>query len=213
MPIVENRQVPNLYQTSIFINCPYDNKYKPLLIALIFTIVDCRFEPRIAAQSTDSSTVRLEKIIGLIKGSRSAIHDISRMEAGPAPRFNLPFEVGLDYGCKAFGGQHYCHKTFLILDRNKYRYRRVFSDLSGNDIKAHHDDPQKLVVQVRDWIRENVSSDVMPASKIWGRYGEFYTHLTEGLKEAGYKQSDIKSLTVKEYIEYAKIWKSRNPIV
>jgi hypothetical protein len=50
----------------------------------------------------DSGRPRIDKIISLIKESKYAIHDLSRLkarEAGEYYRLNMPFELGLDVGC------------------------------------------------------------------------------------------------------------------
>lgn len=52
-----------------------------MLRSLLFTVVDCGLEPRIASESSDSGEIRVEKIKNLIRESRYSIHDISRMEA------------------------------------------------------------------------------------------------------------------------------------
>ena len=54
----------------------------------------------------ESKDKKFEKIKKLIRQSRYSVHDISRMEAlkeGALPRFNMPFELGLDLGGRAFG--------------------------------------------------------------------------------------------------------------
>lgn len=87
------------FEKNIFINCPLDPDYKQMLRALIFTVLDCGFEPRIASERQDSGQIRVSKIKDLIRESCYSIHDISRMEPlknGDLPRFNMPFELGLD---------------------------------------------------------------------------------------------------------------------
>jgi len=73
-------QGTSTFETNVFINCPFDKEYKPLLRALLFVVIDCGFEPRIASESIDSGEIRVEKIKNLIKASRYSIHDLSRME-------------------------------------------------------------------------------------------------------------------------------------
>ena len=90
----------------IFINCPFDENYKSLLKVLIFTIIHCGYNPRISLESLDSSINRLEKIQNLICAAKYSIHDISRCKAskkGEFYRLNMPFEIGLDFGCKKYG--------------------------------------------------------------------------------------------------------------
>lgn len=91
----------------VFINCPFDRAYRPLLRALLFAIHDCGFRARSALEVEDSGEVRVQKIIRIIKESPLGIHDISRVELDPSsnlPRFNMPLELGLFMGAKVYGG-------------------------------------------------------------------------------------------------------------
>ena len=128
------------YEQSVFVNCPFDEDYKPFFEAIIFTIYDCGFIPRSSREESDSSDVRLDKIVRLIKGSRYGVHDLSRTELDPMhqlPRFNMPFELGLFVGGKRLGDARQKKKSCLILDTEPYRYQKFISDLAGMDIEAH----------------------------------------------------------------------------
>lgn len=70
------------FTDSVFINCPFDREYAPIFEAIVFCVVACGFVPRCALEAGDSGTVRLDKIRGLIAGSRFAVHDLSRLESG-----------------------------------------------------------------------------------------------------------------------------------
>src|SRR5258707_13086398 len=90
------------YDTSVFINCPFDTDYRPLFRALVFVIEYCEFAARCALEVDDSGETRSGKIIRLIENSRFGIHDISRTEVNPEglPRFNMPYEFGIFMGFK-----------------------------------------------------------------------------------------------------------------
>lgn len=93
------------FKTNVFINCPFDKEYSDLLKPLLFTIIRIGLEPRIASERLDSGEVRLENIIELIQDSKYGIHDLSRCKAKKAGeyfRFNLPFELALDYAAREF---------------------------------------------------------------------------------------------------------------
>lgn len=144
------------FESSLFINCPFDNGYLPLLRPLLFVVLECGFQPRLASEEADSGQVRVEKIRDLISSCRYSIHDISRMEAlhpGDDPRFNMPFELGLDLGCRYYGASRLRTKRCLILEKERYRYQRVLSDISGHDIRAHAGNPEVLMIEVRNWLR------------------------------------------------------------
>lgn len=123
---------------------------------MVFTVVACGFNPRSALEESDSSQNRLDKIQSLIGQSAYGIHDISRVKlARPRdlPRFNMPFELGLDISCKRHGSPAQARKKLLVLDSKPYRYQKSLSDIAGQDIKAHADNPNKILVIVRDWLR------------------------------------------------------------
>src|SRR5258708_6812462 len=86
----------------VFINCPFDSDYSPLLEAIGFAITACGYTPRCALEIIDSGYNRLTKIIDLIDVCDFSLHDISRTELNPngLPRFNMPFELGLTLGRK-----------------------------------------------------------------------------------------------------------------
>jgi hypothetical protein len=84
------------FDRSLFINCPFDPEYLPLLQSLIFTVLECGLEPRLALDGADSGEARVYKIRNLIRSCRFSIHDISRIEPlrdGDLPRFNMMIEV------------------------------------------------------------------------------------------------------------------------
>lgn len=110
---------------------------------------------------------------------RMSIHDICRMEPlkeNDLPRFNMPFELGLDFGCKFFGAGRLGTKQCLVLEKEPYRFQKVLSDISGNGIRAHNGEPIQLVRQVRDWIKVTVKSDPPAWKRLWLRYSEFCSH-------------------------------------
>jgi hypothetical protein len=206
------------FETNVFINCPFDVAYQPLLRALLFVVIDCGFEPRIALENPDSGAVRVEKIKNLIQASQYSIHDLSRMEAlnvGEFPRFNMPFELGLDLGCRDFGTAELKTKKCLILEKDQYRYRQVLSDISGNDIQAHNDDPQTLVRRVRNWFynqRSQARAPIQSGTMAWQRFNEFYGNFGLATQAAGYHEDDLIEMPVTEFIAFIKRWREDHPV-
>jgi hypothetical protein len=184
-----------------------------MLRALIYAIVECGFEPRIATEIDDSGEERIKKIKDLIKNSQYSIHDISRMEQHHNPRFNLPFEVGFDLGCREFGEGEVKKKRCLILDREKYRFKKFLSDLSGSDIHEHSDEPRLLIREVRNWLRTNTGMmlDDKGPNRIWTRFVESYSGYVNWKKSLGFSDEDIEELPVSEYIAYIRAWIDKNP--
>jgi hypothetical protein len=206
---------PETFGQTIFINCPYDDDYRPLLEALLFTVLDCGLTPRLAADQGDSGQLRLEKIRDLIRASRYSIHDISRLEPlrqGILPRFNMPFELGLDLGCRFYGAAPLATKQCLILEAERDRYRRALSDISGNDIRTHKNDPATLVDEVRRWLWLVTRKDLPSGSQIWLRYSELNSFLQISLARTGFTRREIESLELAELVQYMEGWIRKHPL-
>lgn len=136
----------NKYSDQIFINCPFDDGYQELFYAIVFTALDCGFIPRCSKEINDSSKLRLRSIVEIIRKCKYGIHDLSRVELDKncnLPRFNMPFELGIFYGAKAFGVDDQRRKNFIVLEKENYRYQKFISDLSGVDIQAHNNKIEK----------------------------------------------------------------------
>ncbi|HVR99441.1 MAG TPA: hypothetical protein VMW27_22655, partial [Thermoanaerobaculia bacterium] len=63
---------------SVFINCPFDDDFAPLLEAILFATVCCGFTPRTALDSGTVSESRMERILKAMFSSKYSIHDLSR---------------------------------------------------------------------------------------------------------------------------------------
>jgi len=199
----------NNFEKNIFINCPFDSDYKRMLWILLFTIIICELEPRIAIEREDSGEERIDKIKELIKCSKYSIHDISRMEPlekGDLPRFNMPFELGLDLGCRTYGEGRLKTKKCLILEKEKYRYMKVISDISGNDIRNYNFKEKILIRKLRNWIRSTTKKPIPGANKIWQDYNIFYSDLIKTLNKRGFDEDDIEEMPITEFIYFLKEW-------
>lgn len=123
MAAARKRSVP--YDRQVFLNCPFDDDYYPLLRAAVFTIQACGFTARIALENTGSESVRLDRLVRMIGECGLGIHDLSRVRlTSPSdlPRFNMPFECGVFYGARRFGAQAQRRKRFLLLDQEPFQY-------------------------------------------------------------------------------------------
>jgi hypothetical protein len=77
------------FNANVFINCPFDSDYRPLLKALTFTLLYLEFEP-LLSQTFSSSAIRINQIKQYIRRSKYSIHDLSRSKAlkkNELPRF------------------------------------------------------------------------------------------------------------------------------
>lgn len=183
------------FDTSVFINCPFDKDYEPILQAILFCIVYLGMTPRLATERCDSGENRLAKIISLIEQSKFSIHDLSRCEAkakGEAYRLNMPFELGVDYGCRQYR-RGMKGKKFLILEEHDYRYRKALSDISGFDIEAHDGDYQKAVRKVRNWLVGETGLEVGGPAKISAAYSDFQKWYYERQLAEGCSDEDIQA--------------------
>lgn len=195
---------------NVFINCPFDNHYFPLLKALIFTIIYIDLNPLIS-ETSDSGEIRLHKIKDLMSKSQYSVHDLSRMEPlkdNDLPRFNLPFECGIDFGLRLAKPDILGEKKFLILEKEQYRYQKVISDISGNDIKGHKNQPEKIIKVVRDWFKIT-NANIPWYKEIWLAFTEFEFDYEVILKNEDLDPKDLNSLTFSDIIENMKAWISK----
>jgi len=200
------------YTRSVFINCPFDGECLPIFQAAVFTVIDCGHIVRCANEISDSSEVRIDKIVKIISECEYGIHDISRTELDKEtnlPRFNMPFELGMFLGAKRFGDDKHKKKMCLILDKEPYRYHSFISDIAGQDIQSHKNDDSEAVKVVRNWLRSTSGRVTIPGGKeILRRYRQFKLELPNLCKKV--------KLTIDEMIfnDYAAIvyeWLSNNP--
>ena len=150
---------------SVFINCPFDDGFKAIFRAIAFTVISSGYHPRCALDSTDGAEIRVSKIAGLIGECDWGIHDLSRIEIDPiagVPRFNMPLELGLHLGARIFGRGRHRRKRALILEAEPHRYDAALSDISGQDIEVHANDPTRAIRCVRNWLSEHRSPDQPP---------------------------------------------------
>jgi len=201
---------PN-YDRNVFINCPFDDEYAPIFEAIVFAVHDAGFNARCAREQLDSSEIRLQKIISLIRTSRWSIHDLSRTELDRAtalPRFNMPLELGIDLGCKAFSSAHRA-KSFLIFDAEQYRYHQYLSDIGGQDIHRHANDPKTAVARVRDWLRSESGARMIPGgAAIYHRYLIFRSELPDICANL---DLDLNELTFVDFSRTIAFWIERRP--
>ena len=199
------------FENNVFVNCPFDGKYLPLLRPLLFTVIYLGLKPRIALEAIDSGDLRLNKIVELIRDSKFSIHDLSRSEAAAAGelyRLNMPFELGIDFGCRLFGKPRQRDKRTLILEAKPYRYKASISDLAGADIECHDDEPYKVIGVVRNWLKNVCLAQAAGPALISSAFTDFMAHNFDALTELGFSPQDIEQLPVGELIERIEAWVS-----
>jgi hypothetical protein len=201
------------FETSVFINCPFDEAYMLLLRPILFTIIDLGLYPRLALESLDSGRPRIEKIIGLIESSKYAIHDLSRLQAaevGEYFRLNMPLELGIDIGCRLFKGGQWSEKKCLILEAERFRYQAAISDMSNSDIAVHGNDPIEASAVVRNWLNAEAQLRAPGPATIYNRFNDFTTDNYDALSLRGYSSRDILRQPIVELIDDMSGWKRLN---
>lgn len=150
-------QAPEYSDYSVFLNIPYDDKFRRLYLAYIAGLIHLGLDPR-ATIEIPGGRNRIDKILELIRSCRYSIHDLSRVELDRnpprTPRFNMPFELGLAVAsakfqsagrdpqslARAFYGpgyvRSYAHDWF-VFETVPRRVSKSLSDLSGIDPNIH----------------------------------------------------------------------------
>lgn len=183
------------YSSSVFLNVPFDQRYKKLLDALVFAVHDCGLTARSALEFGNSGDNRFARLVDLIHKCRFGIHDLSRTtldSANRLPRFNMPLELGLFLGARGFGGRSQQSKVCLILEKDRYRYQKFCSDLAGQDIRAHNNEVEVALTAVRNWIQANTNAKAVPGpAALRKRYIDFRRDLPQLCDILGLSQSEL----------------------
>lgn len=149
------------FNNKVFINCPYDKKYKHFFVLIVFYCFYFGYEPVFASQIGGAES-RIDKIIKMIKECDFGIHDISKafiQDDESLPRYNMTFELGLDFMLKH---NKKTRNKLLILDGEQYQYLKTISDLSGCDIIGHNNDEIRLINAIRDFFMGFNQYDKVP---------------------------------------------------
>lgn len=193
------------YDMGVFINCPFDARYARLFRAILFAVADCGFTPRCALEAEDGGEERIRKIKRIIGQCRYGIHDISRVEPDPRsrlPRFNMPLELGLFLGAQEYGTGDQKRKRSLVLDAEPYRYQRFCSDIAGQDIRAHRNQPTRAVAAVRAMMATALGGYRLPGPvRIMERYGAFQADLPSYCGELGTTLSELQFVELRTLIQ------------
>lgn len=198
------------FEKNIFVNCPFDSEYYHILRPLIFTIIYHGFVPRISLENSDSGQPRIEKLKFLITESRYSIHDLSRLQSKAKREFyrlNMPFELGIDFGCRVFSDNGLNEKRFLILEKENYNYMKAISDINGFDIKSHNNNPQGVIKAVRNWFVETIDyKNAKSPTVIWYDFTDFYAKLYDLKISEGFINDEIDFMPIPELIQHINDW-------
>lgn len=199
------------FDRSVFVNCPFDKSFEPIMQAMLFCIVYLGMRPRLARERSDAAEVRIDKIIELIEQSRYSIHDLSRakaMKAGEFYRLNMPFELGVDHGCRRFKGDPWTDKKLMVIADRQYNYQKALSDIAGNDIETHSNRFDIVIKKVRNWLVNEAGAPNVGAKQIIDKYADFQEWYFEKHRAAGAADKDIKEYPTKEFLAGMIEWKA-----
>lgn len=201
------------YNDQVFINCPFDSKYSTLFHACVFTVLDAGFVPRCSLEVDDATQFRLNAIVTLINDCRYGIHDLSRVQfdaGSKLPRFNMPFELGLFYSAKHFGGTKQKKKQCLVFETDKYRYQKFISDIAGIDVTPHKNSSEKLIVALRNWlVTASRRTTVPPGKKINERFNIFRADMKKVCRK---NAADFNAMPFVERVQNMSDWLKINQL-
>ncbi len=197
------------YSKSVFVNCPFDWEYAPILKAMLFCLVHFGLRPRLALERSNAGETRIDKISELIAASEYSIHDLSRCQAregGEHYRLNMPFELGMDFACRRFGGPPFDRKKILVLEEQKYRYQAALSDLAGVDVESHEGRHDLAVRKVRNWLAGMEGFQKIGAQQVLNEYEDFQEWYAERQRQAGFSMDDMGDVPVPELLQAMLDW-------
>jgi hypothetical protein len=194
------------YDRSVFLNCPFDNPYKPILDAIVFCIHDSGFVAEIALSDIGTGKTRLAKLVEMIGRCRYSIHDLSRIDE---PRLNMAFECGICYGALTFGSGRHKSKDMFVLDAEDHRYKKTMSDIAGQDADIH----LKAIACVRSFLARKSGVKPFPgATYIAQRYRRFSNALPQAAFAAKVTIDELRTLKyLPDLVNLMVTWQQKNP--
>lgn len=118
----------------------------------------------------------------------------------------MPFELGIDYGCRLYFGAGREDKKTLILEEQRYRYQASISDISGFDIEAHGGDFQVAVRKVRNWLVSEARARAPGARRILDAYEDFQAWYYQRQLSNGFSDEDIQDYPTTELLSAMNDW-------
>jgi len=132
---------------NVFLNMPFESAgvYRDLLVAYVAGLAGLGFTARTVLELPQHRN-RLERLRKIIAQCSSSVHDLSCVAVSKgAPRFNMPFELGLVVvrpSAKCF-----------VFESKPFRLQKTLSDLNGHDPLIHRGRPRDVIVKLRDVFR------------------------------------------------------------
>jgi hypothetical protein len=108
-------------------------------------------------------------------------------------------ELGIFLGAKNFGDVRQPSKECIVFDRDRFRYQKYISDVAGQDIATHNNNPKVLVGCLRDWLAVNTTTPLPDGQILWDRYQHFHAELAWSCRRV---RQNADRLTFVEYLRY-----------
>jgi len=174
------------YARSVFINCPFDQAFEPVLHAIVLAIVARGFEPRCARESEGQASPRIVRIATGLAESKYSIHDLSRYQGEGADniaRFNMPLELGMALGIRHLRAAE--HNWVALVPEN-FVHQKFISDLAGYDPYDHDQTPARVIKRVADWLslQPDFNPPSLPAREILAAYEPYRKLLDKAAQDA-----------------------------
>lgn len=173
---------PERLANTVFLNIPYDDKFRRLYLAYITGLVHLGLDPH-ATIEIPSGRNRLEKILELIRQCRYSIHDLSRVQLDRSrpqtPRFNMPFELGLAVasaeldsmsGSARDGAGTERRDSWFVFEAKRYRLSKSLSDLGGTDPHIHGGTIEGVMRKLSDAFRRPTAPELNSVSGMMETY-------------------------------------------
>jgi len=94
-------------------------------------------------------------------------------------------------------------KSLLIFDSEQYRFRKYVSDLAGQDMHQHGNNPRVAVTRVRGWLRAESDAPIRVGAAIYDRYQTFRRELPELCDNV---RLDVERLTFADFSYVVARW-------
>jgi hypothetical protein len=164
---------------SVFINCPFDEKFNPLFIAMVSALTLLKLTPR-SVLEIPRNRHRLDRLVNLIRHCPISIHDLSRvqldLETPRCPRFNMPFELGM---AVSFAKLNKNRHSFYLFEERRFRLQKTLSDLNGYDPYIHNGNSVGVIGSILEiFVKRN--SHLTP-----DHFGHAHSVLAKFMKDSG----------------------------
>jgi hypothetical protein len=176
---------------------------------MVFTLIVSGYHPRCALDATDGAETRVTKIAKMIGDCDWGIHDLSRVEVatGGLPRFNMPMELGLHLGARLLGDKVHRAKKALILEAERHRYDVVLSDISGQDIEIHANQPDRAMACVRNWLSDHRAANAPPLPGVEAMQADYKLFQAEvGALLAEHRMDPLDRLSHSDFMWAVRDW-------